>query len=164
MYLLEPCVKIGHITTLPDIALLTNSFCESSILFYYLIRILKLPKIHISATSKDILCFPMNLWTHTEISSLKYPKRIWSSSPHPLILSGWIFIRGKLVKTDENGLAERVSCPAGHPLTAIDWDIIPSSIYWGTKFYYDQYRLPIHITENRMSAHDCISPASNHIY
>ena len=75
----------------------------------------------------------------------------------PIDFIGMNIYTGKLVKTGENGLAERVSCPAGHPRTAIGWDIIPSSLYWGTKFYYDRYRLPIYITENGMSAHDCIS-------
>ena len=75
----------------------------------------------------------------------------------PIDFIGLNIYSGNLIKTGEKGLAERVHCPAGHPRTAIGWNVIPSSIYWRTKFYYDRYRLPIYITENGMSAHDCIS-------
>lgn len=75
----------------------------------------------------------------------------------PIDFIGLNIYTGNMIKTDENGFAERVPCPAGHPRTAIGWDIIPETLYWGTKFYYDRYKLPIYITENGMSAHDRIS-------
>lgn len=75
----------------------------------------------------------------------------------PIDFIGLNIYTGKLVKANENGYAQIVPCAVGQPRTAIGWDIIPESIYWGAKFYYDRYKLPIYITENGMSAHDCIS-------
>ena len=56
-----------------------------------------------------------------------------------------------------NGYASPISLPKGFPKTCIGWDIIPSSLYWGTKFHYERYKLPVYITENGMSAKDFIS-------
>ena len=75
----------------------------------------------------------------------------------PIDFIGLNIYTGSYVKTNKDGFAERLRCSPGHPRTAIGWDIIPETLYWGTKFYYDRYRLPIYITENGMSAHDCIS-------
>lgn len=57
----------------------------------------------------------------------------------------------------ENGYAEPIELPKGFPRTAYGWDIIPSSLYWGTKFNYERYNLPVYITENGMSANDFVS-------
>ena len=75
----------------------------------------------------------------------------------PIDFIGLNIYTGALMKENRSGFAEKVSCPVGQARTAIGWDVIPESLYWGTKFYYDRYRLPIYITENGMSAHDCIS-------
>jgi beta-glucosidase len=75
----------------------------------------------------------------------------------PIDFIGLNIYRGKTVKSDEKGETEDVAPDVGYPRTAIGWDISPKSIYWGTKYYYDRYKLPIFITENGMSAHDCIS-------
>jgi len=47
--------------------------------------------------------------------------------------------------------------PLGNPRTAVGWNIIPESLYWGPKFFYEHYKLPIFITENGMAAHDAVS-------
>ncbi len=45
----------------------------------------------------------------------------------------------------------------GHPKTALNWPVVPESLYWGPKFLYERYKTPILITENGMSAHDAVS-------
>lgn len=61
------------------------------------------------------------------------------------------------VRADENGNPVRVRRPEGFPKTAIQWPVTPESLYWGPKFLYERYRLPVYITENGMSAHDWVS-------
>jgi len=38
--------------------------------------------------------------------------------------------------------------------TAMGWTIVPESIYWGPKFIYEHYKIPIVITENGMANND----------
>ncbi|MDP4176992.1 MAG: GH1 family beta-glucosidase [Bacillota bacterium] len=45
----------------------------------------------------------------------------------------------------------------GYTKTACNWPVTPQCIYWSIKFLYERYKKPIIITENGMSAHDCIS-------
>lgn len=53
---------------------------------------------------------------------------------------------------DENG--NKVSFVNGSPMNNCGWDDIPESIYWGMKFMYERYKLPIIITENGYSQND----------
>jgi beta-glucosidase len=43
------------------------------------------------------------------------------------------------------------------PHTDLNWKIVPESLYWGPKFLYERYKLPIYITENGMANADTIS-------
>ena len=38
-----------------------------------------------------------------------------------------------------------------------DWAVTPESLYWGPKFFYERYHLPVMITENGMSNVDWVS-------
>jgi len=42
------------------------------------------------------------------------------------------------------------------PLTAMDWTVSPEALYWGPKFLYERYNLPIVVTENGMANLDWI--------
>lgn len=43
------------------------------------------------------------------------------------------------------------------PHTDLNWKIVEESLYWGPKFLYERYNLPIYITENGMANADIIS-------
>ena len=45
---------------------------------------------------------------------------------------------------------------SGMPRTAMDWPITPDALYWAAKFYYEEYKLPILITENGMANLDFV--------
>jgi beta-glucosidase len=47
--------------------------------------------------------------------------------------------------------------PPGHPTTACKWTIDPESLYWGPRFFFERYKLPIVITENGLSNCDWIA-------
>ncbi len=61
-----------------------------------------------------------------------------------------------IIRAGENGEPEMVARPLGHPVNASGWDICPEVLYWGTRFFYERYRLPIFITENGMTNVDFI--------
>lgn len=74
----------------------------------------------------------------------------------PLDYYGQNIYQGRVYRAGERG-PELVPFPDGQPKTAINWPIVPESLYWGPKFLYERYGLPILITENGMSAHDAVA-------
>ena len=45
--------------------------------------------------------------------------------------------------------------PPGYPRAGSDWQTItPASLYWGPRFFYDRYKLPLSITENGLAVRD----------
>lgn len=49
---------------------------------------------------------------------------------------------------------EIVAPPVGVARTAMDWPVVPEALYWGPRFLYERYKLPVVITENGMASHD----------
>ncbi|MBQ7564105.1 MAG: beta-glucosidase [Lachnospiraceae bacterium] len=75
----------------------------------------------------------------------------------PIDFLGQNIYNGYPVAACETGPV-RLKRPMGAPKTASGWPVTPESLYWGPKFLYERYHLPIYITENGMSCHDLISP------
>ena len=64
---------------------------------------------------------------------------------------------GRLVRATPDGKSQLVAFPAGFPLTAMGWEVTPDAMYWGVKWLYERYKLPIFITENGCSCRDWVS-------
>lgn len=47
--------------------------------------------------------------------------------------------------------------PAGTAKNACGWPVTPECMYWYSKFIYEEYKKPILVSENGMSAHDTVS-------
>lgn len=75
----------------------------------------------------------------------------------PLDFMGQNIYNGYMVAQGEDGEIEFVDRPAGFPKTGANWPVTPDCFYWGVKFLYDRYKLPLYITENGMSCHDDVS-------
>ncbi len=75
----------------------------------------------------------------------------------PIDFYGQNIYNGKQVMADDNGYPKLVKRKEGHTKTGSQWPVTPEALQWGPKFLYDRYKLPIYITENGMSAHDCVS-------
>lgn len=75
----------------------------------------------------------------------------------PLDFMGQNIYNGYMIKAGENGEAEYVDRPCGFPKTAANWPVTPEAFYWGIRFLYERYQLPLYITENGMSCHDNVS-------
>lgn len=46
---------------------------------------------------------------------------------------------------------------AGEPVSMIKWKVQPEGLYWGTKFFYERYKLPVQILENGLASMDWIT-------
>ena len=64
---------------------------------------------------------------------------------------------GKKVSMGADGKPQIVERPFGHAVNSLGWPCTPECLRWGPKFLHERYKLPIYISENGMSAHDCVS-------
>ncbi len=62
-----------------------------------------------------------------------------------------------VVRAGEDGKPVRAKLPVGHGRTSMGWAVTPDCLYWGARFFYERYKLPIFVTENGMSNNDIIT-------
>jgi beta-glucosidase len=70
---------------------------------------------------------------------------------------GMNIYRGQPVRCLDDGTIENVALEPGHPINAYHWSFAPQTLYWGPRFIYERYKLPIQITENGMSCLDWVA-------
>ena len=75
----------------------------------------------------------------------------------PLDFMGQNIYNGYMIRAGKDGKGEYVERPIGADKAATQWPVTPECLYWGAKFLYDRYQMPIYITENGMSCHDSLS-------
>lgn len=75
----------------------------------------------------------------------------------PLDFMGQNIYTGYIVRAGADGKPEFAERLAGYSRTAMNWPVTPECLYWGAKFLYERYKLPLYITENGMSCHDIVS-------
>ncbi len=75
----------------------------------------------------------------------------------PLDFYGANIYSGQTVHRLADGSPEVLPFPAGHPHSAIPWPVTPEALYWGPRFLWERYRLPILITENGMANPDWVA-------
>ena len=75
----------------------------------------------------------------------------------PLDFFGFNNYFSRMVSGGPDGEIREVEFDDGNPRTAYQWDITPSSLYWGTRFFHERYGLPVVITENGLSNLDWVS-------
>lgn len=74
----------------------------------------------------------------------------------PLDFYGVNIYFDETVRAGVQGGYETVQKPLGPALTTMPWELTPEALYWGPKFLYERYRLPIVVTENGMANCDWI--------
>lgn len=74
----------------------------------------------------------------------------------PLDFYGQNIYNGREVAADPDGNPILVSRKEGFPLTANKWPVTPEALYWGPRFLYERYKLPISITENGVADIDMV--------
>ena len=74
----------------------------------------------------------------------------------PMDFCGVNIYQGHPTAADEDGGYRRTPRRPGHPHTMHHWPVDPETMYWGPRFLYERYRLPIYITENGCASMDWI--------
>lgn len=74
----------------------------------------------------------------------------------PLDFYGVNIYSGQTVRANDTGGWENVSSVSGPPLTAMEWEVTPASLYWGPRLLHERYQLPVVITENGMAGLDWV--------
>jgi beta-glucosidase len=74
----------------------------------------------------------------------------------PLDFYGANIYLGQWIRGKPDGTFETPEREDGPPLTAMEWKITPEALYWGPRFLYERYKLPIVITENGMATTDWV--------
>jgi len=75
----------------------------------------------------------------------------------PLDFYGVNIYDGERIRAGRDGEPEVIPPGPGWPQTAVRWFITPEALYWGPRFLYERYKLPIVVTENGMSGIDSVS-------
>lgn len=75
----------------------------------------------------------------------------------PLDFFGINLYQGWPVQAGVNGMPEPVEQPVGFPQTANRWAVVPEVLYWGPRFFYERYHLPVFIFENGISNLDWVA-------
>jgi beta-glucosidase len=75
----------------------------------------------------------------------------------PMDFLGFNHYNGPTVRCGADGKPEVVPQGQNDPITAFKWRVTPASLYWGPKFFWERYRLPVYITENGLSNADWVS-------
>lgn len=74
----------------------------------------------------------------------------------PLDFYGANIYLGQTMRANASGEPEEVPPPDGSPTTAMNWPVTPEALYWGPRFLYERYKLPIVITENGIAVTDWV--------
>lgn len=75
----------------------------------------------------------------------------------PLDFYGMNTYRGAFVRVGSIGIPEEAPLPLGYPQTSYNWQITPECLYWGPRFFWERYHLPIVVTENGLANADWIA-------
>jgi len=75
----------------------------------------------------------------------------------PIDFLGQNMYNGYYIRAGKDGKPEQAERPNGDPITASKWPNTPECLYWGLKFVYERYGLPIYITENGVSCADNVA-------
>lgn len=112
-----------------------------------------------------------NAWLGDPVVLGRYPEdglRLYGAdAPRPRpgdmdLISGKIDFYGlniydaERIAAGPGGEPRRVDWPVGHPQSALRWFITPEALYWGPRWLYERYRLPLAITENGLSNLDWV--------
>ncbi|MCC2605892.1 GH1 family beta-glucosidase [Planctobacterium marinum] len=77
----------------------------------------------------------------------------------PLDFYGANIYTAETITTNDAGQVNPVPPLEGDRFTSMDWHVVPESLYWASKFFYERYNVPVIITENGMANHDWVDEA-----
>lgn len=74
----------------------------------------------------------------------------------PLDFFGVNIYTSDVVHAGDDGKATPSAPEVGSPITMFRWSVRPESLYWGPKFLYERYGLPVMVTENGLASMDWV--------
>ena len=87
---------------------------------------------------------------HAEVQAVR-PRRDEAADRLP----GAQHLQGRHLQARRRRQARTRADPDGYPRAGSDWQTItPASMYWGPRFFWDRYKLPLSITENGLAVRD----------
>lgn len=114
-----------------------------------------------------------NAWWPSPMIHGHYPKELAENLPEfaasiskedmeeicqPLDFFGYNYYFGVIVEPADNAIGWKAQGDIpGEPRTMIGWPVHPDGMYWASKFFYDEYQLPIYIYENGQSSMDWVT-------
>lgn len=85
----------------------------------------------------------------------KFPASDLQEMKQPIDFLGLNIYTGSVWRQGSNGQPEAVADPPGYPKSGVDWQPLrPDALYWGPRYHYERYKLPIFITESGLSTRD----------
>ena len=75
----------------------------------------------------------------------------------PLDFAGVNIYFGTPVIDVDGVKTEKINFSQGFPITSCVWQVVPEALYWGPKFLWERYKLPVVITENGLTNPDWVS-------
>jgi len=85
----------------------------------------------------------------------KFPAEDLAEMKQPLDFIGMNIYKAESWRQGKNGKPEAIPVPPGYPRSGVDWQpITPECAYWGPRFFYEKYKLPISVTEIGLSTRD----------
>lgn len=85
----------------------------------------------------------------------KFPASDLDEMKQPIDFLGLNIYTGGRWQQGSNGQPEMLPEPPGYPRSGVDWQPLrPEALYWGPRYHYERYKLPIFITENGLATRD----------
>ncbi len=100
--------------------------------------------------------YPKDLMVRFEKAGIKIGERDMHTIAQPLDFFGTNIYNGARVAMGSEG-PEVIPHKTGFAKTSFKWPVTPEALYWGPRFLYERYELPIVITENGMANADIVS-------
>lgn len=75
----------------------------------------------------------------------------------PLDFYGANIYNGQTFRAGADGRPQKCHGEDGPPLSLYYWKMTPGCLYWGPRFFYERYKLPVVITENGMAGCDWVA-------
>ena len=87
----------------------------------------------------------------------RFPSADWDELKQPLDFLGLNIYRAETHRAGPDGKPVALPVPPGYPRSGVDWQpITPDALYYGPRFFYERYKLPVWITENGLPTRDQI--------
>jgi len=87
----------------------------------------------------------------------QFPATDMEEIRQPLDFFGYNYYFGSIVEPADNEQGwQALPKQAGEPRTMIGWPVHPEGLYWASKFFHEEYNLPLYVFENGLSSMDWV--------